>query len=120
MVQATSEDNADTVRSPDAEPNPADFSVNERSNQYQVQFKVLGYVTDTIEADSEADARDKAQQMAHEGPDWGVDLDKGAEITVAYIVKQPPLYRVLRGEQVMQVSRLLPGDKPREPTTYDF
>jgi hypothetical protein len=105
-----------------SKPNPADFSVFERPNEYRVTFRVAGEVTRTISADSEADAIRKAAEMADriaEGED-DAELDEVFDVGRPDVRKTPPMFRVTRNGQAMQVSRLQAGDLPREPDERGF
>lgn len=100
-------------------PDPADFSVKERPNEYEVSFRVSGTVTRTIIASSKQEAREKAEQMIDD-EDFDGDLDEAGEVEIDYISKHPDMYRVTRGGKNMQVSHLRPGDLPREPDERGF
>ena len=103
-------------------PNPADFSVDERPREYCVTLCVEGTMEMTVEADSPEQARQMAEDLAGrvaEGKD-AAELDGVADVRVSFVSKALPFYRVLRGEKVMQTTRLRPGDQPREPDERGF
>jgi hypothetical protein len=100
-------------------PNPEDFSRDEKPRQYRACFYVQGEVWMDIEADSEDEARAKAEAMAEEDG-FGTDLDEVDDIDLSYVTKTSPMYRITRDDRAMQVSRLEPGDLPREPRPDGF
>lgn len=101
-------------------PDPSAFSVNEKPNEYRVHCKVSGEVMITINAESPSEAHAKVEAMIKDKPENFELLDPD-EIEVAYVRKTPPMYRVMRDGQPMQVSRLEAGDLPREPDAkYGF
>jgi len=103
-------------------PNPADFSVKEKPNEYRATFEIRGSVEVTLNANSE----DHAARLAEEFADnlasgiKEVELDEVADIAVSYVRKTPPMYRVTQDGKKMQVSRLSPGHLPREPDERGF
>lgn len=100
---------------------PADFSVNERTGEYTARFAVSGTITIEIKADSLADAKAKADCEADKmREDSFVEIDDIDTIEVDHVYKNPPMYRVLRDGKNFQVSRLEPGDIPREPDEHGF
>lgn len=100
-------------------PNPADFSVNERPNEYEVRFAIRGEVRLTINAGSKEEAQQKAQAMLDD-EDFGLELDGVDEARVDYVWKSQRMFRVTRDGKAMQVSRLDAGDLPREPDERGF
>lgn len=100
-------------------PDPSLFSINERTGEYRIRFNVRGWIEMTINADSEDDARAKAEAMA-EDEDFGLELDEAGDVDISYVCKEPTLYRVLRDGKYFQVSRLQPGDLPRAPREDGF
>ncbi|MDB5531561.1 MAG: hypothetical protein JWR51_4664 [Devosia sp.] len=100
-------------------PNPADFSVNERANEYEVRFSVRGEIRLTINAESPEDARSKAEAMT-EDEEFGLELDDTDEVRVDHVWKTRPMFLVTREGKKMQVSRLDAGDLPREPDDRGF
>lgn len=96
------------------QPDPSAFSVLEKPNEYKVRCKVSGEVTITVEADSVDAARAKVEAMAESHPEE-FEVYEPEEIEVEYAYKTPPMYRVTREGQSMQVSRLEAGDMPRDP-----
>jgi hypothetical protein len=103
----------------ETQPKPEDFSVNERLNDYEVSFNVRGEVSLTIEATSLEDARAKAEDEMDD-EEFGIELDEVTETRIGHVRKSQPMYRVLRDGKQMQVSRLLPGDTPRQPDERGF
>jgi hypothetical protein len=101
------------------EPNQAHFSVNENANKYTVRFHVVGSIDVEIEADNMEEARRKAEDMADDD-DFGLELTDVTDVHFDDVHKVKPMYRVIRDGRMMQVSRLLPGDEPREPTRSGF
>jgi hypothetical protein len=101
------------------QPNPEDFSVNERPGEFNVTFSVRGTIRTTIKADSLEDARAKAREMA-EFEEFGIELDEADDVEIDLVSKSPVMYRVLRDGKTMQVSRLAPGDLPRQPDERGF
>lgn len=100
-------------------PNPDDFVKNERACEYTATFEVRGEVTVTIHADSEAEAKEKAEAML-DSEDFGLELDEVTQADVRRVRKSPPLYLVMKDGRPMQVSRLSPGDLPRQPDERGF
>ena len=103
-------------------PNPADFSVDEKPGEYRVIFKISGSMELTIKADDEAHASKLAEEFADriaEGYE-DFDFDDVDDVDVAHLRKSPPMYRVTQDGSKMQVSRLRPGDVPREPDERGF
>ena len=102
-------------------PNPSDFSINEREGKFTAMFRVTGTIRFEIDADSVADARAKARADASRILDSGeTDIDDMETVEVDHVYKNPAMYRVLREGKKMQVSRLEPGDIPREPDDRGF
>jgi hypothetical protein len=103
-------------------PNSNDFSVNAKPRDYEVTIGITGSMRVTIQADSEDHAKRLAKEMADRlSEDMAeVDLDELDDVSVDYIRKTPPMYRVTRDGQKMQVSNLKPGDLPREPDERGF
>ena len=104
------------------QPNPADFSADERPREYVVIFAVQGTMTVKIKADSKEDAEAKAEEMADSIAEGSTeaDLDEIDDVGVSDVYKSPPMYRVTRDGRPCQVSRLRPGDLPREPLEGGF
>lgn len=103
-------------------PNPEDFSVNEKPREYEIRLDVRGTIRMTIEADSLEEAKTRAHEKAYELADdaLGIELDEVEEVAVGMVYKSPKMYRVMRDGRAMQVSRLEPGDAPREPIAHNF
>ncbi len=100
-------------------PDAANFSVNEKEGEFNAMFTVTGTVRMTIHAADLAEAKRKAREMA-EGENFEVDLDEADSVTVDHVYKTPRMYRVTRDGGKMQVSRLEPGDLPRQPDERGF
>jgi len=96
-----------------------EFSVNERNGEYEVLFSVSGTIRLEIKASSLEEAKEKAEAMCDD-EDFGLEIDEAEEVTVDFVRKLPPMYRVTREGQIMQVSNLLPNDEPREPDERGF
>lgn len=103
-------------------PNPADFSADDRPREFRATIEVRGTMLVTIEADSIEEARSKAADMAAalDNEPTEIDLDGVDDVRVRYVSKSPTMYRITRGDAVMQVSRLEPGDMPRQPDARGF
>lgn len=103
-------------------PNPDDFSVDEKPREYRATLRVEGSMTLHIKADSKEEARQKAEDMADKISSDAdeADLDEVDDVSVDFVWKYGPMYRVTRDDRKMQVSRLLSGDMPREPDERGF
>ena len=103
-------------------PNPDDFSVNERAREFRATISVSGAMSLTIDAGSEDEAQEKAEALIDqmENEERPVELDMVYDIGLDYVVKVNPLFRATRDGRKMQVSRLEPGDLPREPDEHGF
>lgn len=95
------------------------FVKNERSNEYDVSFRIAGYVRMTIEAASLDEARVKAAEML-EDEDLIRDLDEVSDADVSHVRKCPAMFLISRDGKPMQVSHLREGDLPRQPTEHGF
>jgi hypothetical protein len=100
-------------------PSPDDFSKDEKPGEYCVRFKVKGEILITIKADNIAAAQEKAEDML-EDEDFGLELDEATDVSIRHVYKSPAMFRVLRNGKTMQVTRLEPGDQPREPNERGF
>ncbi|MCA1490129.1 hypothetical protein I6F11_04245 [Ensifer sp. NBAIM29] len=100
-------------------PNKADFLVDERPGEYQATFDVRGRITVTIKAGSLEEARAKADAMS-EDDEFGLELDDADDVTVNWVGRPLPMYLVTRDGRKMKVSRLQPGDVPRQPDERGF
>ena len=103
-------------------PNPADFSVNDKPREYTVCLLIEGEVRRTIKADSLEEAEAQAEKIADdiaEGRETA-ELDEVDDVQVSSCHRSRPLFRVMRHGKPMQVSRLEPGDLPREPDDRGF
>ena len=95
------------------------FKVNERPDEYEATFSIEGEVSLTIKAESLEAAKAKAQAMLDD-EEFGHELDSVEMADVRRVFKTPPMFLVLREGKVMQVSRLMEGDEPREYTESGF
>ena len=105
-------------------PNPDDFSADEKPRAFEAWIEVRARVRVDIDADSIDDARAKAGKLAANmdmiSDPSDVELDVIDNVTVSNVWKSPTMYRVTRDGETMQVSRLMPGDVPREPNARGF
>jgi len=101
------------------QPNPADFTKDEKPGEYEVRFRVTGRISMPFVAESKEDAMAQAEKMMDDET-FGLDLDAVDDVHVDYIYKSPAMYRVVRNGVKMQVSHLQPGDKPRDPEDRGF
>ncbi|MCY1235571.1 hypothetical protein D9M68_150740 [compost metagenome] len=101
------------------QPNKADFIADERPGEYEARFAVSGTVHVTIKAGSLEEARAKADAMA-EDEEFGLELDEADDVSVRWVGKSATMFLVTRDGQKMQVSRLEPGDLPRQPDERGF
>lgn len=103
-------------------PNPADFSVDDRPREYRACISFEGEMVVTIMADSEGEAKQKAETIADEIAESvdAYELDEIDDVKVSYVWKSKPMYRVWSEGRKMQVSRLEPGMTPREPDERGF
>ncbi|MBW3243224.1 hypothetical protein KUV57_11005 [Epibacterium sp. DP7N7-1] len=104
------------------QPNPDDFSLNDKPREYEVRIRIEGEMRRTIKADSLEEAEDQAEKIADdiaEGREIA-ELHEVGDVAVDSCRRATPLFRVLRDGQPYQVSRLLPGDLPREPDERGF
>lgn len=104
------------------QPDPTEFSVNERENEYSVLLTVTGTITERIKANSLEEAREKANEIADKmecNSGFAPELDEVDEVGFE-VRKLRPLFRILRDGQKMQVSYLEAGDAPREPDERGF
>lgn len=100
-------------------PDPQNFSVNERADEYEVVFRFSGELTQNIRATSPEEARQSADAFIAAG-DFDVMPEEIDDISVWFVRKCPPMYRVIRDGRAMQVSRLQSGDLPRQPDEHGF
>lgn len=103
-------------------PNPADFSVDDKPGQYSVILRISGYMTRTITADSPEEAEEMAEAWADRIADdkEEAELDEVGDVDVDECRRATPMFRVIRGGRPMQVSRLVEGDRPRDPDHRGF
>lgn len=103
-------------------PNSADFSVDDRPREYRAHIRFEGEMVVRIMADSEDEAKQKAEDMADALVEGTEEIDPH-EIEIAdlkHVYRSRPMFRVIRDGQAMQVSHLAPGDVPREPDERGF
>ena len=102
--------------------NPADFSVNDKPREYEVRIRIEGEMRMTIKADSLEEAEAKAEKFADDIAEdrETAELDEVEEVEVASCRRARPMFRVMRDGKACQVSRLSPGDLPREPDERGF
>ncbi|MQW28455.1 hypothetical protein GHK69_24185 [Sinorhizobium meliloti] len=99
--------------------NKADFIADERPGEYEATFSVRGTIRVTIKAESLDEARAKADAMT-EDEEFGLELDEADDVSLNWVGKTRPMYLVTREGRTMQVSRLEPGDLPRQPDERGF
>ncbi|RVO33126.1 hypothetical protein CN093_28640 [Sinorhizobium meliloti] len=100
-------------------PNKADFIADERPGEYEATFSVRGTIRVTIKAGSLEEARAKADAMT-EGEEFGLELDEADDVSVNWVGRPLPMFLVTRDGKKMKVSRLQPGDFPRQPDERGF
>lgn len=103
-------------------PNPADFSVDGRLREYDVVIRIEGTMRTKIMADSLDEAETMAERLADDIAEdrEPADIDDVDDVSVEDCRKSPPMFRVLRDGRACKVSRLAPGDLPREPDERGF
>ena len=95
------------------------FIANEQPNKFDVRISVRGEINVEVEAASLEEAREKANAMAGD-EEFGHEIDEVTDVRVDSVRKAPTMYLVTRSGRQMQVSRLLPGDLPRQPNENGF
>ncbi|RVG72469.1 hypothetical protein CN223_27910 [Sinorhizobium meliloti] len=100
-------------------PNKADFVADERPGEYEATFSVRGTIRVTIKAGSLEEARAKADAMT-EDEEFGLELDEADDVSVNWVGRPLPMFLVTRDGKKMKVSRLQPGDVPRQPDERGF
>jgi hypothetical protein len=100
-------------------PNKADFIVDERPGEYEATFSVSGTIRVTVKAESQHEAEAKAEAMTEE-EEFGLELDEADEVSVTWVSRPLPMFLVTRDGKKMKVSRLQPGDLPRQPDERGF
>lgn len=100
-------------------PNKADFIADERPGEYEATFSVRGTIRVTIKAASLEEARAKADAMT-EDEEFGLELDEADDVSVNWVGRPLPMFLVTRDGKKMKVSRLQPGDLPRQPDERGF
>ncbi|MDE3771556.1 hypothetical protein I7G86_07390 [Sinorhizobium meliloti] len=100
-------------------PNKADFIADERPGEYEATFSVRGTIRVTIKAGSVEEARAKADAMT-EDEEFGLELDEADDVSVNWVGRPLPMFLVTRDGKKMKVSRLQPGDLPRQPDERGF
>lgn len=102
-------------------PNPADFLVDKREGQFDVDFTIRGTIRRTIKAESLEEAKTIAEAMAYdEDSDELLELDDIHDARVDHVRPMRPMYLVTRDGQAMKVSHLQEGDIPRHPDERGF
>ena len=103
-------------------PNPADFSRDDKPGEYTADIEVRGTVSIHIKAESREDAQRQAEaELERIDKEGYVEIDDIDSIDLQRVTKDCPMYRVTREGKSMQVSRLQPGDLPRDPDpAYGF
>lgn len=97
-------------------PNPADFSRNDKPDEYTAEFEVRGKISMSIKADSQEDAQRQAEAELEKMLDEGyVEINDIDSADLRCVAKDRPMYRVTREGRPMQVSHLQAGDVPRDP-----
>lgn len=103
------------------QPNPSDFSRNEKERDYTAIIQVKGEIRFHIEADNEEDARRQAEaEVERLQAERYVEVDYVDDVDLGHVRKDPGMFRVFRDGKTMQVSRLQPGDAPRPPDEKGF
>ena len=104
------------------QPNPDDFSVDEKPREYEIRIRVEGEIHRTIEADSQEQAEAMAGKIEDDifEDKYGAEVDEIDDVRVVYCRRARPMFRVIRDGQKMQVSHLGAGDVPREPDERGF
>ena len=104
------------------QPNPADFSVNDKPREYDVRIRIAGEMRMTIQADSLEEAEAQAEKIADDIAEdrETAELDEVDNVEVASCRRAQPMFRVMRDGKAYQVSHLAPGDLPREPDDRGF
>ena len=104
------------------QPNPADFSENDKPREYEVRIRIEGEIRRTIKADSLEEAEAQAEKIADDIAEdrETAELDEVDNVEVASCRRARPMFRVMRDGKVYQVSHLAPGDLPREPDDRGF
>ncbi|GEC40101.1 hypothetical protein [Sinorhizobium meliloti] len=100
-------------------PNKADFIADERPGEYEATFSVRGTIRVTIKAGSLEKARAKADAMTQD-EEFGLELDEADDVSVNWVGRPLPMFLVTRDGKKMKVSRLQPGDVPRQPDERGF
>ncbi|RVG94267.1 hypothetical protein CN221_16385 [Sinorhizobium meliloti] len=100
-------------------PDKADFIADERPGEYEATFSVRGTIRVTIKAGSVEEARAKADAMT-EDEEFGLELDEADDVSVNWVGRPLPMFLVTRDGKKMKVSRLQPGDLPRQPDERGF
>lgn len=95
-------------------PDPSLCSVDHREGEYTVQFAISGTREETIQATNPYEAHKIANAVVLEMSDNDFDLDD-IDVSIDWVKKAPPMYRVTRNGKMMQTSYLRPGDLPRDP-----
>lgn len=104
------------------QPNPSDFSVDDKPGEYEVRIHIKGEIFRTIKANSLEDAEAQAEKIAYDIAEdrETAELDEVDDVEVSSCRRAAPMFRVTRDGRPYQVSRLAPGDTPREPDERGF
>jgi len=104
------------------QPNPADFSVNDKPREYEVHIRIKGEMRRTIKADSLEEAKAQAEEIADDIAEdrETAEIDEVEDVEVASCHRARPMFRVMRDGKAYQVSHLEPGDLPRKPDDRGF
>lgn len=103
-------------------PNPADFSAQTFDGEFFATIRCEGTMRVTIKAATKEEATAQAEALCDriaEGLD-DFEPDDVDEVEVRSVWPRPSMFRVTRAGQKMQVSRLQPGDMPREADERGF
>jgi hypothetical protein len=103
-------------------PNPDNFSRAEYPGEFYAEIRVDGIMRVTIKAAAEDEALKQAEALADRiaGGEEEFEPDDVTDVDVWSVWARPPMFRVMRDGQKMQVSRLAPGDEPRDPDERGF
>lgn len=101
------------------QPNPDDFSRATFPGVFRVEVEVCGTYTVEVKADSLEAAKEQVLDEI-DSDDYLPEIEEvySAEIERAW--PEPDRFRVMRDGRKYQVTRLEPGDVPREPDERGF
>jgi hypothetical protein len=100
-------------------PDASAFLKDEKPGEYDVTFRMEGTVYRTVKAESLEAAQREAERLLDD-EDFGLELDQVDKGRVSHLTKTRPMYLVTRNGRKSQVSRLEPGDEPRQPDERGF